>query len=167
MKNKGFTLVELLVLLALAGLMLTFSLPNLALARQKANLRDTIQLVYTISVGIESGRVELMKDEFVSKVNQLNDLTQLSAQDCPWLVPKYLKAQTLRTTWGGRMLFQADEKSGRVNIGAPGRSGILRISLDSEPVFYQLDTVQDCDRGIVFRDGRMVVGPELADSKSR
>ncbi len=167
MKKEGFTLVELLVLLLIVVVAVALALPNMTMARNKEQLRQTMQLLNTIAAGIEASRVELITSEFVARVNQLNDLTTLNAQDCPWLVPQYLPVLDLRTAWGGRISFLAESGTGRVSIGAEGRSGKLEFSLAAEPFLYELIRAEDFDRGIVFRDGKIVIAPRIPGATTR
>jgi len=122
--------------------------------------------VYTVSAGIESGRVEFPKDEFVAKVNQLNNIDVLSSSECSWLVPEFLSPRSLQTPWGGRLTFLAEAETGQVNIGAPGKSGLLEFELTAEPLLYEIETPADFDRGVVFRNGVMVIGPGTTDPDS-
>ena len=167
MRNeKGFTLVDLLVLLVIAGVVLTLALPNMAMARNRSKMLDTLKNLHKVATGVEAGRVEFMKGEFVAKVNQLNNIGSLSASECPWLVPEFLGKCGLRTAWGNRFSFEADALSGDVNIGAPGRTGVLEFSLTDEPLRYELRTPEDFNRGVVFRNGVMVIGPGFESGDS-
>lgn len=166
-KKKGFTLLELLVLLGILAIAALLAMPNMAMARNRAKLLQTIRGVHTVAVAIEASRVEHVSADFVNKVNQLNDLEGLTWEDCPWLVPKYLPPRINRTVWGGRLSYLAEAPLGRVNIGAPGRSGTLAFALTETSRFYELRSPVDFDHGVVFRDGFMIIGPKIADKEDK
>lgn len=163
--DKGFTLVDLLVLLLIAGVFLILALPNMAMARNRARLQDTLQQVQAVAAGVEAGRAEFPQAEYAARVNQLNNLEYLTAEECPWLVPEFLSPRGLKTPWGGRIVFRADPLTGQVKVGAPGKKGKLDLSLDTEPFLYPVRSTPDFDRGVVFRNGVMIIGPQAESSR--
>lgn len=155
-------LVEILILLGIVAAGIILALPNLNMAKNRSMMHETIQTAHSLSMGLENLRVELLKDEFVRLVNQLSEITDLNQQNTPWLVPKYIEAQKTVSAWGGRYLFDVDAQTGQVNIGVPGRTGRLGFTLKAAPERYELQRIEDFNLGLVFRDGKMVIGPHIS-----
>lgn len=162
--DKGLTLVELLVLLVVAGLVAVLAVPNMAMANNRARMQETLHLAHSVAAAIEASRAEFRMDDFVAKVNGLNQAGELSVQECPWLVPAYLEPRSLRAPFGGRLSFSADPLTGQVNVGAPGKGGVLEFALNAAPLRYELTESRDFYRGVVFRDGVLVIGPRNASA---
>jgi type II secretory pathway pseudopilin PulG len=162
MKNKGLTLVEVLVLLVIAAVAFVWAYPNLEMARNRVKLQKTVISAHSLAMGLESYRVDTLKDAFVSQVDTLKNHDELSASTTPWLVPDHCPPLRAVSAWGGRFVFELDAETGRVNIGVPGRSGLLEFSLSADPQTYKVERPEDFNRGLIFRDGKMVVGPHVA-----
>ena len=80
MKNKGFTLVELLAMLVVLGVLMTVTIPNIAgiLGNQKKNIikNDATTMVETAKVKVARGYVKKPKNNnecVVMSLNYLND----------------------------------------------------------------------------------------------
>ena len=86
MKNKGFTLVELLAMLVVLGVLMTVTIPNIAgiLGNQKKNIikNDATTMVETAKVKVARGYVKKPKNNnecVVMSLNYLNDNDNINA----------------------------------------------------------------------------------------
>lgn len=73
--KKGFTLIELTIVMAIIALLAAISIPNLLRARLTANETAAIAALHTIGIACESYRVDQASPNYPTTLNALSSAT--------------------------------------------------------------------------------------------
>jgi prepilin-type N-terminal cleavage/methylation domain-containing protein len=137
MKKKGFTLVELLIVIAIIGIIAAIAIPNLLTALQKGKQKATIGDMKSIGTAIESYLTDLY---IAPQSGPLN--THLS--------PFYIKIFPQRDGWGRQWLYQAEDDI--YSLGSGGKDGSFEGW--SQVGEYVVTSFEMFDFDIIFSNGQ-------------
>ncbi|WP_078119547.1 type II secretion system major pseudopilin GspG [Thiosocius teredinicola] len=120
-RNRGFTLIELIVVIALVAVLAAVVAPNLLSKASDANRK-------TAGVQIEKifNAVELYRLETGSYPEALSDLVKRPEGNERWNGPYVRKLSTLKDPWGNELVIQRPGQNGPFDIvsyGADGQPG--------------------------------------------
>lgn len=135
LRNKGFTLVELMVVLAIAAILLTVGIPSFRDLMIKNRLSGQIQEFYNL---INFARSEAIKRGNFVSICKSSDGSTCGDKDVNWS--------------NGWIVFVNDNNDGpaaRDNIGSTNEESLLRIST-ALPDGYTLNTNTDFANYITF-----------------
>jgi type II secretion system protein G len=109
--SKGFTLVELLIVVAIIGIIAAIAIPNLLNAVDKGKQKRTMADMRSISTGIESYAVE--------NVNYPIAATNAALQAT--IQPVYMKLMPMTDGWSNP--YQVDSTANAYTVFSPGKDG--------------------------------------------
>lgn len=177
--SKGFTLIEMLIVVAIIGILAALLIPNAMSAIQKAKQKGTVKDVNSIAAAL----MDYITDKGYAPTTATgqiapNDGTVQALQGF------YLKVMPIRDQWGnyfyiyggtncagnewgiplpsGETEWGADE----FMVGSMGRNGTPNdhswVAEDLSLNLYQVNSMADFNKEIVNWNGNLVIGPRTA-----
>ena len=140
-KNReAFTLVELMIVVAILALLAALSIPNLL--RAKANANDTASLAFlkSISTALETYAAANMRRYPVA-----DDLTELASSDFSSTFPPYMESVKLTTPqFGHNILFISGIGGYQIaaNVISDGKSGTKNLRISTSGVVETEDCTE-------------------------
>lgn len=162
-RKRGFTLLELLIVVAIIGIIAGIAIPNLLVAIARSRQRRSMSDMRTIATAwearnVETGRYNAAGAGLPGITNPVDDSTLAAV-----LSPTYVKEMPLYDGWGHNFLCFTDQQWGSTSpsqayvIVSPGRDG--QVSSTVTPGGFQNF---DCD--IIYSNGAFVTYPSGGQS---
>lgn len=160
-RHKGFTLLELLVVVAIIGIIASIAIPNLLVAIQRAKQRRTMVDIRNMATAWESRNSEASRYNAAGQANGVEGADQLitAANLQTMLEPTYIRVVPKIDAWG--MAYQmytnkaygAAAKANVYAILSGGKDGVISSDPTTGPF-----TNFDCD--IVYSNGVFLSYPD-------
>ncbi len=164
MNKKGFTLVELLIVVAIIGIIAAIAIPNLLIALQKGKQKSTMGDLKSIGTGIESYITDW------AFAPRQNPTIEGSAASGGWFEPFYIKISPRADGWGHPWGYVAPAAAGGDlysifsacrNGTAAGPGANIEVPTGPMGVNYICTTLGDFNWDIVFSNGQYTIGPDV------
>jgi general secretion pathway protein G len=146
-ERNGFTLVELLIVIAIIGIVAAIAIPNLMMALQKSKQKATMGDVKSIGTAIEAYKT----DVFVAPNAQPQELYTI-------LVPFYIRAMSNEDGWGHPWFYQAEGGTDLYSIGSGGKDGSMDWSTIGP---YVVQRMEHFNYDIIFSVGAFTRFPNM------
>ena len=155
-KDCGFTLVELLIVVAIIGVLVAVAVPNLLNALQRAKQKRTMSDMRTLAIAVEAYSTDENRYPAAAGFVLPTGLALPSTPATvliPSLVPTYIKQVPLIDGWNSWFTYSVASDRQDYLLRSNGRDG----QPDSSPVFGPTTRFED---DIILIDGHFVQYPE-------
>lgn len=162
-KSDGFTILELLIVVAIIGLIAAIAIANYLNAAQKTRQKRTMADIRSIGVAWEARAVDVKAYNAAAIGFTMPAAPLMYAQVTTLLSPTYMRNIPNFDGWGNALEFAVDQPIGGTPaatyaIRSPGRDGRFSGST------YTAGPTTDFDCDIVYSGGAFVVWPEGTQS---
>ena len=156
MNKKGFTLVELLIVVAIIGIIAAIAIPNLLTALQKGKQKATMGDMKTIGGSVDA----YITDWSWAPRGVGADVTGMNQ---PWFRPFYIKTFPTQDGWGGVFLWANVDGTDTYSIMSNGKdaAGGGPAGAPAYGIMYDVTQLRDFGNDIVFSDGAFTFGPRV------
>jgi general secretion pathway protein G len=161
-KQKGFTLLELLIVVAIIGIIAGIAIPNLLIALQRARQRRTMVDMRNVAMAWEARNIDAGRYNGAGALPGIDQPIALSDLNTA-LAPTYIKVLPLTDGWGytfqawSSQSWNAPVASQQYAVVSPGRDGQFATT-------ETLGIVQNFDCDIIFSNGSFLSYPEGAST---
>ena len=156
MNKKGFTLVELLIVVAIIGIVAAIAIPNLLTALQKGKQKATMGDMKTMGGAV---------DAYITDWSWAprGGAATVAFMDAPFFRPFYIKTFPQQDGWGTTFQWENADLTDTYSITSWGKDlgGGGPAGAPAYGVMYDVTQLRDFNNDIVFSDGAFTFGPRI------
>ncbi|HET7436748.1 MAG TPA: prepilin-type N-terminal cleavage/methylation domain-containing protein [Thermoanaerobaculia bacterium] len=153
-RDSGFTLVELLIVVAIIGLLAAIAVPNLITAMHRARQKRTMADMRQIALSWETRAQDTGHYTAAGVGLSLCCTEPVTIGELEvMLVPTYIRPLNAKDGWGRNLEFGVDDTSTTYMITSYGKNGLKETTPTGGAM-----SAMDCD--IIYSEGQFVQYPE-------
>lgn len=130
-KNQGFTLLELLVVIVIIGLLASIAAPKLFSQIGKSETKTASAQIEALGLGLDQYRIDV--GQYPTTEQGLIALNKNPGNVPKWAGP-YLKKSVPNDPWGKPYLYKSPGEHGDYDLSTLGKDGQLGGTSDAEDV---------------------------------
>lgn len=157
MKKRGFTVIELLIVVAVMGIVVAIALPNILTALQKSKLKSTMADMKTIGNAVSS----YMIDNYMAPGGGSSTLL---SQVEPYLIGMHARQIPVKDGWGTPFQYESGNVGSRnqdnYSIISFGRDHVS-TGVDVAQTEYVVNSMDDFQNDICFSNGNFTYSPKI------
>ena len=152
--QAGVTLMELLIVVAIIGIIAAIALPNLMSAADKAKQRSTMAQMKSIGNALETYMVDV---NFYPISSSMQTLETLDPRNMG-IEPSYMSNVPTTDGWGGPLYYGSDTQ------GVGDAYTITSYGKDRKPSSGSVGATKSFDCDIIYQSGNFTAHPEGAQN---
>jgi type II secretion system protein G len=156
MNKKGFTLVELLIVIAIIGIIAAIAIPNLMLALQRGRQKATMSEIKAAGTAIMSYMVDY---SFAPQTASFLGIDSAVANFTPYYMQKLVSQDGWGNYWEYARGAVATPERDLFTLGSSSRDAIF--SGFAQVGMYICYTLNDYNYDILYHNGIFVYGPKV------
>jgi general secretion pathway protein G len=155
-RSNGFSLIELLIVIAIIGILAAIAIPNLLNAIQRGKQKRTLGDMRSLATAIEAYHVDngMFPTAACSPGLFVTAGPSLDGSSFTRLSPTYIGQVPSRDGWGRFLLYRVDNGLSMYNVRSLGRDGSTDTAV--------CGTTTNFNHDIVYSNGTFVQWPEGA-----